>query len=1009
MTMPFRPILFLFAATPLLAPAPVSAQKLPTASPAKAAPPPSPLPSVETLLTWLQTADPVARAKAQAKLPETLSWPGETSIEKRDRQWGRQLYGKTPNAVRDYEWLHRRVLILLAYQGAKAQKAVPTLLDWREDGPAEGAPAFNAQTFPSLPSPVSAAPTVTTAPSLPAFPSDSGAPRDTTPMPLPPPPHRSGAALYALTFIAPDDPRVIDVLLAEWIKPNEDAGRAINRLGARDSILQGLRRRPIEYLGINAVSLLAKFGPKAHDFVPKIAHYLGDENDASARVAMTTLMRIGGTAAEIENALTSRLNDKDPSLQNDAFYGLVRLARSKPRLAATDALKTLDNWKTATSINLARAMVVLASSPLDETTVPVYSRVVRQNPPDYLESQLWPIIERNRPGRFASLIQLMIERHPESLASLQPDEAALRPLQAALSHPKWEVRIAGLTGLAKLGTVSQPLRPAMEQVLMSSVNDAKAKPVRPQLLETAQLLQMQAAIRPALMVWLDDSLKTLQTSSAPREEDYRYYAQLINAICESGLSRRANRNSEFGALEKHAQQALSMDNVPVFIAATRLARLVQPPVSTILPRLQEVLSANFEGLTEPQGATGRKRSVEARLAALRLVQTLGPSAKVLAPRLREIMETRDALWIHCYEAAQNALATISVEDKETPTPPAASPAPPVAPPTNLPTAPSVTTKTSYQITPSLNSLRPQNPMKFADSSRGKNFSKDPSVISFRGQYWMYYSLPPWGDGRPDDGWCIGIAQSSDLENWKPVGQILPAQEPEKKGLCAPGALVLNNKVHLFYQTYGNGPRDAICHAVSDDGLTFTRNPSNPIFRPTGEWNNGRAIDAEAFPHKDELFLYWATRDPSGQIQQVGVSSAPLNSDFARDKWTQRCDAPILKPELTWEQKCIEAPTIIYKENRFWMFYAGAYNNAPQQIGVAVSDDGVRWQRVSTEPFLPNGKPDEWNSSESGHPGVFQTPDGRVWLFFQGNNDKGKTWYLSKVEVVWKNGVPVLAA
>ena len=90
-----------------------------------------------------------------------------------------------------------------------------------------------------------------------------------------------------------------------------------------------------------------------------------------------------------------------------------------------------------------------------------------------------------------------------------------------------------------------------------------------------------------------------------------------------------------------------------------------------------------------------------------------------------------------------------------------------------------------------------------------------------------------------------------------------------------------------------------------------------------------------------------------------------------------------------------------------MFYAGAYNNAPQQIGVAVSDDGVRWQRVFNEPFLPNGKPGEWNSSESGHPGVFAAPDGRVYLFFQGNKDNGRTWYLSKVEVVWKNGLPVL--
>lgn len=90
-----------------------------------------------------------------------------------------------------------------------------------------------------------------------------------------------------------------------------------------------------------------------------------------------------------------------------------------------------------------------------------------------------------------------------------------------------------------------------------------------------------------------------------------------------------------------------------------------------------------------------------------------------------------------------------------------------------------------------------------------------------------------------------------------------------------------------------------------------------------------------------------------------------------------------------------------------MFYAGAYNNAPQQIGVAESKDGIHWKRVFTEPFVPNGKPGEWNSSESGHPHLFHDLDGRTYLFYQGNNDNGKTWYITNEEVFWKKGKPYL--
>jgi hypothetical protein len=91
-----------------------------------------------------------------------------------------------------------------------------------------------------------------------------------------------------------------------------------------------------------------------------------------------------------------------------------------------------------------------------------------------------------------------------------------------------------------------------------------------------------------------------------------------------------------------------------------------------------------------------------------------------------------------------------------------------------------------------------------------------------------------------------------------------------------------------------------------------------------------------------------------------------------------------------------------------MFYAGAYNNYPQQIGLAKSSDGINWDRVTNEPFLKNGAPGEWNYSESGHPHLFKDEDGKTYLFFQGNNDNGKTWYISKIEIRWNKKRPYIA-
>ena len=303
----------------------------------------------------------------------------------------------------------------------------------------------------------------------------------------------------------------------------------------------------------------------------------------------------------------------------------------------------------------------------------------------------------------------------------------------------------------------------------------------------------------------------------------------------------------------------------------------------------------------------------------------------------------------------------------------------------------------------------QEKMMFGDTSRkGVPYSKDPHVVKFDGRYLMYFSIPPFKNkSNPIKGWNIGIAESTDLINWEKIGEINPDGENESKGLCAPCALVLNDEIHLFYQTYGNGRNDAICHAVSKDGLNFKRNPTNPVFKPTGNWNCGRAIDAEVIKFNNQFLLYFATRDPDYKIQIQGVAAAPINTNFNRGEWTQLTDSPIMKPEYEWEGKCVEGASVIQRGDKLFMFYAGSYNNAPQQVGIAKSSDGIHWKKLSDKPFLPNGKPGEWNSSESGHPHIFLDTDGKTFLFYQGNNDNGKTWYISNIEVYWNNKGPFL--
>jgi hypothetical protein len=206
--------------------------------------------------------------------------------------------------------------------------------------------------------------------------------------------------------------------------------------------------------------------------------------------------------------------------------------------------------------------------------------------------------------------------------------------------------------------------------------------------------------------------------------------------------------------------------------------------------------------------------------------------------------------------------------------------------------------------------------------------------------------------------------------------------------------------------------EAIDETISDDrpityGVHFEKDETNPIFSPTEDWCCGRAIDADVLAFDGKLFLYFATRDHEMKIQMQGCAYAPLGCDYARDRWTQATNAPILYPELLWEGQCIEAAATLVHNGKVYMFYGGSYNCTPQQIGYAVSSDGIHFEKPQNTPFLPAGNPGDWNACESGHPYAFVDDDGRIYLFYQGSPDGGKSWYLSRCEIGFHGDEPYI--
>ncbi len=101
-----------------------------------------------------------------------------------------------------------------------------------------------------------------------------------------------------------------------------------------------------------------------------------------------------------------------------------------------------------------------------------------------------------------------------------------------------------------------------------------------------------------------------------------------------------------------------------------------------------------------------------------------------------------------------------------------------------------------------------------------------------------------------------------------------------------------------------------------------------------------------------------------------------------------------------------APALRWDGERFTVFYAGAYNNAPQQIGWATSPDGRTWSRGADEPWCRPVRRARGTIPSRATRGTSATRTAAS-TFFQGNPDDGHTWLIAATELTFVDGTPTV--
>jgi len=192
--------------------------------------------------------------------------------------------------------------------------------------------------------------------------------------------------------------------------------------------------------------------------------------------------------------------------------------------------------------------------------------------------------------------------------------------------------------------------------------------------------------------------------------------------------------------------------------------------------------------------------------------------------------------------------------------------------------------------------------------------------------------------------------------------------------------VLNPSVVRFHGQYWNlysGFDGRTWHtgvATSSDGSLWQKR--GRVVSPEG-WEGGYiAANGSAVVENDEI-LYW---------YQAGD---PPRIAFARSSdgltWRKNPGATLpTGPRGSFDERGVADPYVIKLGGRFYLFYLGMDRARRQRLGLARSQDGVRWEKLRTNPLMELGSPGAFDENGLGEPAVW-TSGGSYWMLYTGRD------------------------
>jgi predicted GH43/DUF377 family glycosyl hydrolase len=170
-------------------------------------------------------------------------------------------------------------------------------------------------------------------------------------------------------------------------------------------------------------------------------------------------------------------------------------------------------------------------------------------------------------------------------------------------------------------------------------------------------------------------------------------------------------------------------------------------------------------------------------------------------------------------------------------------------------------------------------------------------------------------------------------------------------------------------------------ALSTDGINWQKR--GIFLEPDARTWEGTYIAANgsALFHDGEFYYWYVAGDaklPAIGLKRVrGDARGPQGTPYRHPK-------PVLEhgPYGSWDEFGVADPYVIRIEPYFYMYYLGQDRARRQRLGVARSRDGIAWEKLRSNPVLEAGAMGAFDEADLGEPAVWSS-DGFYWMLYTG--------------------------